>query len=249
MKKNFPFILWLVLAAVSFLYGVVISGASSGTDFYVIWHILGIIFVLFAVCAKLHLWGRLKKQVKIIFFALLGICVTLVLAFEVCLFSKFNETAPDGLDYLLVLGAQVYEDRPSVVLKYRLDAAIAYLEKNPDTLVIVSGGKGSYEPFSEAEGMADYLIKNGIDKDRIILENQSMTTLQNIRFSKEYIEEGKTVGIVTNNFHMFRALQIAHEQGLSQAVGLSAPSTIVYLPNNCFREFFGEVKYQFLKNS
>ena len=93
---------------------------------------------------------------------------------------------PDNLDYLIVLGAQVYKNGPSPVLKFRLDKAYEYLSANPETRCIVTGGQGSNEPFTEASCMADYLVKRGIDSGRIILEDKSTTTAQNLTNSNEY---------------------------------------------------------------
>lgn len=121
------------------------------------------------------------------------------------------------------------KDGPSPVLKYRLDKAVEYLNENPDTVCIVSGGQGSNEPWSEAEGMARYLQEKGIDTARILTEDQSQTTGQNITNSKKLMKEGASVGIVTNNFHVFRALQIAKKYGLSDVCGIAADST----PNIC----------------
>ena len=146
------------------------------------------------------------------------------------------------MDYVIVLGAQIYEYGPSVVLRYRLDKTIEYLQENPETICIVSGGQGENEPFTEAEGMANYLMQKGIDKDRIRKEESSQNTIQNIRFSMALMEEGSSVGIITNNFHLFRALAIAKKQGLSNCVGIPADSKAIYLPNNMLREFFGILK-------
>ena len=157
--------------------------------------------------------------------------------------SGFFEEGKDNLDYIIVLGAQVRESGPSVVLKYRLDRAIDYLEENPDTKCIVSGGQGKNEPFAEAVGMADYLQKNGIDGKRIIVEAESRTTEENIKNSKTFLEEDASLGIITNDFHVFRALQMAGEQGLSEACGIAADSSKLYLPNNMLREFFAEIKH------
>ena len=121
------------------------------------------------------------------------------------------------------------KDGPSPVLKYRLDKAVEYLNENPDTVCIVSGGQGSNEPWTEAEGMAQYLQEKGIDTARILTEDQSQTTEQNITNSKMLMKEGASVGIVTNNFHVFRALQIAKKYGLSDVCGIAADST----PNIC----------------
>ena len=142
-----------------------------------------------------------------------------------------------------MLGAQVHADKPSVVLKYRLDEAILYLNENPETVCIVAGGQGKNEPYSEAYGMAQYLMQNGIDKERILLEDQSKTTEENLRYSRKFLPEGAKVGIITNDFHMFRALQIAQKQGLSDVCGIAADSTKFYLPNNMLREYCAEIKF------
>lgn len=73
-----------------------------------------------------------------------------------------------------------------------------------------------------------------------------MTTEENIANSMKYIREGASVGIVTNDFHVFRALQIARSQGLSNVTGISAGSMRMYLANNMLREFFAEIKFLLL---
>ncbi len=157
--------------------------------------------------------------------------------------SGFAEHGEPNLDYIIVLGAQVYENGPSVVLKFRLEEAIAYLEENPDTKCILSGGQGHNEPFVEAVGMADYLMKHGISEERLLLETESATTAQNISNSRKMIEQNASVGIVTNNFHVFRAVRIAEKQGMEKVCGIAADTTKLYLPNNMLREFFAVMKF------
>lgn len=153
------------------------------------------------------------------------------------------------MDYLIVLGAQVRENGPSAVLQYRLDAALSYMQENPETICIVSGGQGVNEPFSEAKGMSDYLISHGILSERIILEDTSRNTVENIRNSKALIRNfDGSVGIVTNNFHVFRAVGIAKAQGLGDVYGISAYSHPLYLPNNVLRECCGILKDYFFQN-
>ena len=98
--------------------------------------------------------------------------------------------------------------------------------------------------MTEAEGMARYLEQNGIAAERILLEDQSKTTQQNMEFSRKLIPEGASLGVVTNNFHfhLFRAKQVARKYGLDNVCGIAAKSTPVYLPNNMLREFFGWLK-------
>ena len=86
-------------------------------------------------------------------------CLASFLIIEGLIISQMHVAGPDNLDYLIVLGAQVYKNGPSPVLKFRLDKAYEYLSANPETRCIVTGGQGSNEPFTEASCMADYLVK------------------------------------------------------------------------------------------
>lgn len=98
--------------------------------------------------------------------------------------------------------------------------------------------------------MADYLVARGIDPDRIVKEDASASTVENISNSMRLMEQSRagngsttpSVGIVTNNFHVYRSVLIARHLGLEDACGIAAPSDPWYLPNNMLREFFGVVK-------
>ena len=108
-------------------------------------------------------------------------------------------------------------------LKYRIELAKEYLEENPETKVIVSGGQGHGEKISEAEAMYRYLIKNGIAKERIQKEEASVNTEENIKNSiKTGALEKKTVIIVSNDFHVHRAVGIAKKLGLTGVQGLGS---------------------------
>jgi uncharacterized SAM-binding protein YcdF (DUF218 family) len=200
-------------------------------------------FAAFSVVVKKDLWSHIPEGVRMAFIALVCVGLVIFLVIEGCILSGFREKGKENLDYIIVLGAQVYENGPSMVLKFRLDQAIEYLQDNPETTCIVSGGQGYNEPFAEAVGMADYLEKNGISKERIILEDKSKNTKQNIANSMQLMPEGASVGIVTNNFHVFRALQTAKREGLENVCAIAADTTKLYLPNNMLREFFGVIKF------
>lgn len=255
-------IVCLVLAVACAAYGLAVLGTHSGTSFWLVWMVFAALFVVLGLSFRFHWWGLMPKVARGAFIALLAVGLVCFGAVEACVIAAMNATAAPGLDYVIVLGAQVRESGPSRVLQYRLDKAIDYLEANPDTICIVSGGQGPNEPFPEAQGMADYLEERGIDAGRILEESKSTTTEENIRNSMELIEQtahdsnetdtdGGTgnvskdfsIGVVTNNFHMFRALQIAHANGLPQAQGLPAGSSPDMLPNNMVREFFAEIKF------
>lgn len=91
--------------------------------------------------------------------------------------------------------------------------------------------------------MTKYLLEKGIEVNRILLEDESRNTVQNIQYSKALMEESYNgVGIVTNSFHVFRAVQIAKAQGLKGVYGIAADSNVLYLPNNVLRECCGILK-------
>ena len=147
------------------------------------------------------------------------------------------------------MGAQVREDGPSAVLKYRLDAAADYLQENENTLCIVTGGKGEGEPSTEGDGMRKYLLQQGIAPERIIVEDRARNTVQNIQFSSQLMTSPDApTALVTNNFHVTRAMALARKQGLTDIYAIAAPSDPLYLPNNMFREFFGLTKDFLLGN-
>ena len=127
-----------------------------------------------------------------------------------------NPKADGTNDYAIVLGARVKENgEPSLSLQYRLETAIEYLKKYPHVKVIVSGGQGKEEPMSEAERMYTYLLKAGIEKERIIQEDASTSTYENLSFSKELLPEGeKGLTIISSDFHLTRAQYLAEKLDL-----------------------------------
>ena len=116
-------------------------------------------------------------------------------------------------DYLIVLGCQVNGTVPSRMLRQRLDAALDYLNTYPDSIAIVSGGMGSGEAITEAECMHSYLTARGIAPERILPEDQATSTMENLRFSLALMDSC-SVAIVSNEFHLYRAGQMAAMLGL-----------------------------------
>ena len=105
-----------------------------------------------------------------------------------------------------------------------------------------AGGQGFGEAQTEADAMLDYLLDEGVPEARIVQERESSTTAENIQFSEKLIEPGSSVGIVTNDFHLYRALRIAEKNGLTGAHGLAAQSNPLYLPHALLRECAAIVK-------
>ena len=110
---------------------------------------------------------------------------------------------------MVILGCQVKPWGPSILLQDRLDKALEYLETEPDMTVVVSGGQGPDEHISEARAMADYLMEQGIEQERILLEDQSHNTVQNLTLTRQLLDElgydlEQDIVVVSNGFHLTR---------------------------------------------
>lgn len=236
-------VLLCMIGAGSLSYGFVVKAVNSGTKFYMVWMVIGVISLLWALLIQAGWWKKIPGWIRGCFIALVVIGVGVTAAGAALIFSDFREEGPAGLDYIVVLGAQVRTDGPSVILKYRLDKAAEYLEHNPETLCIVTGGQGYNEPFPEAEGMKAYLVEKGIGEERILMETASTSTVENIVNAETLMGDGYNgVGIVTNNFHVYRGTALAEKQGMKGVCGIAAGSRPLYLPNNLLREVFGIAK-------
>lgn len=235
-------VFWTILAVLCILYGILVFMTGSGTGFFMVWILLGVFCAACALFSGHGRWKRLPKALRTVILIFLAAALGLFVFVEALILTGFKDNAKKDLDVIIVLGAQVYESGPSVVLKYRLDKAYDYLAENPETVCIVTGAKGPNEPFSEAEGMRRYLVSRGIREDRILPEDQAVNTKENIAYSMQLFDAGsESVGIISNDFHMYRALRLAKKAGLADVSGIPAPSTPLYLPNNMLREFFGVV--------
>lgn len=210
-------------------------------------------FVWFWVVAAAFFggWGFLRQRISLprpLRISLIVFCIVGLLLFfavEGMILSHFGDDGEADLDYLIVLGAQVKGTTVSRSLRMRLDRAILYLEENPRTTVIVTGGQGRGEDISEAQAMAEYLTAHGILEERIRREEHSTTTEENLLFSREYFtEEASRIGIVTNDFHLFRAIRLGKKCfPQAEIVGLAASSEVFLQPNYLVREFFAVLKY------
>ena len=188
------------------------------------------------------------KIIEIILLAACAIIIALAIATGVSMISAVNRKAEPGCT-VIVLGARVYQNRVSTALKTRLDAATRFLNENPDSVCIVSGGQGANEPCTESSVMYDYLVARGIAPERIYTEDRSTDTDENIRFSRKVIEENglnPVIGLATDGYHEYRALKYAENAGLT--AGAIPAGTIWWLaPTSIVREMYGILEQWFLK--
>ncbi len=192
------------------------------------------------------LWQTGAGKVVIILIAgVLAAGIVFAAVISAFMIKEINDRPKNSNTTLVVLGCQVRGDQPSLMLKRRLDAAYSFLAENDGVKVIVSGGKGSDEDISEAQCMRNYLVSCGISGERIIMEDKSTDTRENIRFSKAIIEEQglpADITIVTDGYHQLRADLFARREGL-RAYNISAPTALWLLPTYWVREWLGIAYY------
>lgn len=204
----------LLAGAALFANGVLMAFVSNFN--------LGLVLTVFAGLFFL-LWGAFYKRVKekvpkgIRYAVTAAILIEVLLVGFLAVYGQIDSVTYNE-DAVIVLGAGVHGDTPSYPLALRLRAAKKYYDKNPGTVLIVSGGQGFQESISEAEAMEKYLISLGVPEDKIIKEDKARSTAENMEFSKAILDkmfgEDYSVAVVTNNFHIYRAVGIAKEAGL-----------------------------------
>lgn len=168
------------------------------------------------------------KAVMIALSVIVGIALICYLIPLFCVLAHQGGELHGEPEVMVVFGYKLDSSGMPSLLKSRLDTAITYLEEHKDISVIVSGGKGSGEKMSEAECMYNYLVSCGVDSDRIIVENKSATTVENVRFSMDIIEEmgiqpSKAI-LVSNEFHLTRIGMLWKRAGGGNASLLASPS-------------------------
>lgn len=140
------------------------------------------------------------------------------------------------LNYVVVLGAGLLGKKVTPLLASRINRGIEIYHKNPGSKLIMSGGQGPDEEIPESHAMAAYAEEHGVPKSDIIIEDRSKTTNQNLKFSHQLMKPNSTFCIVTNSYHVYRALVLAKRQGL-QCIGYGAKTKWYFTLNAFIREF------------
>ena len=213
-----------------------------GQSMQFLWLVGGLVLIArFAFWSWADHAGRLPSSPLLLpLRVLLALAIVAFLICEIIILMPGLQGPPEGLDYIVVLGAWVNGTQPSGSLRNRIEVAAEYLEANPNTIAVLSGGQGADEDISEAWCMYENLIAKGIDPERLILEDRSTDTVENLRYSREFIPVDATVGLVTNNFHIYRALATARRQNW-EVSPVPVATSILSLPHYMVREFIGVV--------
>lgn len=187
-------------------------------------------------------WGK-----PLLLLSGVGMLALAVLLLVLCcaVASKLRAAPREPCPTVIVLGCQVRRSQPCLLLSYRIRAAADYLNEHPEAVAILSGGQGPGEDITEAACMYRELTARGIDPARLRLEEQSSVTAENLRYSMALMEREGLSGpalIISNDFHIYRALKMAEDLGL-QAEGLAARSNWYSRPTYILREALALVKY------
>lgn len=191
-----------------------------------------------------------KWQKRIMIYVLIPIII-LFLVVELIIFSGFFEKPKEEPAYIVVLGTTVYKEGPCYLLRQRLKEAAEWADKYENAKIVVTGGQGETEPFTEGSEMKRYLVEElGVAEDRIIVEEASMNTYENMTFTGEILEkededfsyENTPILVVTNNFHMYRAIKIAKKAGFENVSGAPSGTYIYLFPHYMVREFCAILK-------
>lgn len=255
---------------------VIVVYAGFGTASAFIWLLLG--GLLGAAAVGLKYYQKYPERVELwIPVSLVTLCASglvILLVVQILIFGRIPSTAEPGLDYVIVLGAGVKTDGISKTLKLRLDKAAEYAAENPDSILVLSGAMGEGEPVTEAAAMQAYLMEQGVPEAQMLLEDKSHSTLENIVYSRILIEQDRDekrarwqknkpqlafpamqvadkplrIGILTSNFHLYRARMIARKQGLADARGIASESDRVLFVHFCLRDSLAILKDRLMGN-
>lgn len=199
----------------------------------------GVVIVLYLV---------LPFKLRIVLTVLLCLGVALFIVAEVPVIRAAGGSGDVDADYVIVLGAGVNGDTPSLSMLNRLRTALSYLEAHRDCVAVVTGGQGKGENITEAEAMARWLRDQGIEEHRIIQENRASNTKENIVYSFELIPDADkaTIAVVSSEYHLCRAEAMARAIGHT-LYGIPAHTTRPLLMVNHFiREALGMAHFWLL---
>lgn len=238
-------LLFLLMGVLCFVYylanGFLIR---FGQSLLWLWPLIGgALLVRFALVERMLRTGQpspLPRGFLRVMHGLIAIGLVILLSIEGIILKGALESTPAGLDCIIVLGAKVNGTSPSGALRNRIEVAAEYALANPSTLVIASGGQGEDEGISEAECIRRGLVERGVPEERIRLESLSTSTRENLQFSLETLEnpDELSIGVVTNNFHVFRALKIARSLHNGETYAVPVATSLFSLPHYLLREFF-----------
>lgn len=242
--KRFLAVLLFIVGILCFVYTFAMYFTGFGGILSFVWLIPAVLGVLWAGMLEGKI--TLRKWQKRMMLYILTPIIVFFLVIEVIIFSGFFEKPKEEPKYIVVLGATVRESGPCYILRQRLKEAKKWANTYEDAMIVVTGGQGETEPFTEGSEMKRYLVEElAISEDRIYVEEESKNTYENMKFTGELLAkkdetfsyENTPILVVTNDFHMYRSLQIAKKAGYEKVSGAPSGTYIFLFPHYMVREF------------
>ncbi len=230
----------LVTGTLLLIYVIIVTFSLGAVPFNTVLFILGALMIIFGVLdLKFFCISKIFKLKKVLIFVII-LLLSVFGVLEFLVISGATDKNKDEADYVVVLGAGLRGEEISLTLKQRLDAT---LEIFKGETVIVTGGQGYNETIPEAVAMKKYLVENGLSEEKIILEDKSENTKENLDNAKNIIKEhsGKElsdvkVKIITSDYHCYRAKMLAERQGYFNISSYGARSHPLLVPSHYIRE-------------
>ncbi len=252
MIKSTVYMLYFI-STISFIYSIIIAAYSGiQTSFLWFWPFLGICCFGYARLlnrAAVQAQEKSGRFPALLLTALFWFAFLFLFLTECLLLHTAKKEPSPNVSHIIILGAQVRGDTPSLSLQARIDTAAEFMLAHPQVTAICSGGQGPGENKTEAAAIRDGLIAAGIASDRILLEEASTSTVENLRFSQPLLPSpSSSTVIVTNDFHCLRAGLIAGKCGYTDCSTLAAKQFLLTTPHYYIREFFALLKDFFAGN-
>ncbi|MBQ9420238.1 MAG: YdcF family protein [Lachnospiraceae bacterium] len=262
---------FFLLAGICIAYLMVILGYSGiGTSYWGIWLFFALLFIVMGVFTRRGNRDRdgMPRALPTFIFTSFGFgaaVFALILGLVVGETYKTPDTIPD---YCIVMGARVYSDGISKTLMYRLDKAVELYKEDKDTIFVVAGGQEKGDAVPEALAMYNYLVMKGVPGSNMIIQAGSTSTAEIIStalrqivtdsdrrkipkgpgdkvWAEDYVP---TIGIITSDYHLLRAVRVAEKQGVEKPVPIGAESDDILFVHQCVRESLAFVKDYLLGN-
>jgi uncharacterized SAM-binding protein YcdF (DUF218 family) len=244
-SKKSTGLFYLIGGMLSFINGIASKICTVGfANFFLV---LSIPLVALGIY-ELWLLNQNSSKLLRLLVSLIHICTFLVfisfIILETLIISSSFSKETNKPDYIVVLGAGIRGVEPSHALYKRLEKSLDLINTYKDIKVVVSGGQGPGESIPEAEAMKRYLVSNGVSPERIIKEEKSTNTFENLKFTKAIIDpdnKNVSITIVTSNFHILRSKLLASRFGFV-SYGYSSKILPQLIPTYFVREYIALLK-------
>ncbi len=252
----------IILGVICIGYDVTLISLNPGTfwdnvfSFTHIWSALGayLVFVgIYRIKTRHSFWSIWKRWLKIAFISLASLATVISVINLIFILTPKVVGIDDKAEHVILLGGGIDKDGnlPKSVIS-RVEKTAEYLNANPESICVVTGGKLAWLPFAEAPELKRQLVKRGVNADRILVEDKALDTIQNFQFSCKMLAEYKGVSVeeiletptavVTSRFHLRRAERLASRMGFTNIKGIPSPCPAIYVPHDYVREICAYVK-------